>query len=243
MKTKHGSAILDLKNLTSDGVFSGYGSVFGNRDAYGDIVEAGAFARSLSDHRRRGSRPKMFWQHDPHQPIGSWTDLAEDGKGLWVEGRLNMDVQRGREAHALLKAGDIDGLSIGYHTVTAENDEKAGVVRLRALDLVEVSVVSLGANDRATVDAVKAAKAKGYRDRIAAGERLTEREWEDVLKEFLTLSNSEAERAVRVHGLRIGQGEPDEPGDGGDFLTSLWDAIRTAPIIDEAGETIDCTGA
>ena len=155
MKMKSSAPIFEIKALEESGVFSGYASIFGNKDSYGDVVMPGAFAKSLADHRRKGSRPKMFWQHDPHNPIGSWTDIAEDGKGLWVEGRLNMGVQKAQEAYALLKAGDIDGMSIGYHTVSAEPDEKAGVLRLKELKLVEVSIVSMGANECALVDAVK----------------------------------------------------------------------------------------
>lgn len=236
MKTKFGAPVLKVKELTDAGTFEGYGSIFGNRDSYGDVVERGAFAKSLATHEARGSKPKLFWQHDMHQPIGSWTEMKEDDTGLWAKGRLNMDVQRGREAHALLKAGDIDGLSIGYHTITAEPDKAAGVLLLKELDLVEVSVVSVGANDRALVDAVKAAEISNLRDRIAAGERLTSREWEALFKD-MGLTNSEAERAVRVHDLRNGQGDPDATEETGeDFMAALHAAMQGAPIIDLTGE-------
>ena len=135
MKTKISAPIFDLKEIGEDGVFSGYGSIFGNKDSGGDIVIAGAFAKSLAEHRQKGSRVKMYWQHDPHQPIGKWTDIAEDGKGLFVEGKLNMGVQRGREAYALLKEGDIDGLSIGYSIVESEPDEKRGALLLKQVRL------------------------------------------------------------------------------------------------------------
>jgi uncharacterized protein len=235
MKTKFGAAVLQVKKLTDAGTFEGYGSIFGNKDSYGDVVERGAFADSLAAHAERGSRPKMFWQHDMHQPIGSWTEIKEDETGLWVSGRLNMEVQRGREAYALLKAEDIDGLSIGYHTIRAERDDEQKVLRLKELHLVEVSIVSVGANDRALVDTVKTAEIANLRDRLAAGDRLTEREWEALFKN-MGLSNSEAERVVRVHGLKVGQGDPDAPTDGDDFAAALWAAMRDAPIIDNTGE-------
>lgn len=236
MKTKFGAPVLEVKELSESGTFAGYGSIFGNKDSYGDVVEKGAFSKSLAAHAERGSRPKLFWQHDMHQPIGSWTEMKEDDTGLWVAGRLNMEVQKGREAHALLKAKDIDGLSIGYHTIEAKPDKAAGVLRLKELDLVEVSVVSVGANDRALVDAVKAAEIANLRDRIAVGERLTARELEAVLKEYLDLSNAQAERAIRVLGLK-GQGEPDATEEtGDDFMAAFWEAIRNAPIIDSTGE-------
>jgi len=230
MKTKFGSPVLEVKELAENGTFAGYGSIFGNKDRCGEVVEPGAFAKSLAAHTSRGSRPKLFWQHDPHQPIGSWVDMKEDATGLWVEGRLNMDVQKGREAYALLKAGDIDGLSIGYRIIREMHDKSAGVLRLKELDLVEVSIVSVGANDRALIDAVKAAEIASLRDRIAAGERLTVRQLETVLKEYLDLSNAQAERAIRVLGIKEGQGEPDAETEAGDFFASLMEAMRAAPI-------------
>lgn len=213
MRTKQGAAVLDLKALAEDGTFSGYGSIFGNRDSYGDVVMPGAFAKSLAEHRRRGSKPKMFWQHDPREPIGSWVDLSEDGKGLWVEGRLNMEVQRGRETHALLKAGDIDGLSIGYFTVTAEDDEAKGVTKLREVRLVEVSVVSLGANDRALVDTVKADDTRLTKiyEIVEAGGMPTERQFGKAMQ-ALGFTNAKAE-ALATACKPILVGEPEAKAD------------------------------
>jgi len=161
MKTKQGSAVLKLKKLGDDGVFEGYGSIFGNKDSYGDIVVKGAFTTTLSEHSEAGTMPKMFWQHDAWRPIGSWLEMSEDELGLKVRGRLNMNVQAGREAYELLKAKDIDGLSIGYRVRNSEDDEDRGVTLLKELELVEVSVVSLGANDQALVADVKSIRAKG----------------------------------------------------------------------------------
>lgn len=235
MKTKFGAAVLEIKELSEDGTFSGFASIFNYKDSGGDIVLPGAFAKSLARHAERGTRPKMFWQHDMHQPIGSWVEFDEQERGLWGKGRLNMGVQRGREAHALLKAKDIDGLSIGYNSIQDELDRARSARLLKELDLVEVSVVSLGMNDLALVDDVKAAEIANLRDRIAAGDRLTARQWEALFKD-MGLSNSEAERAVRVHGLRNGQGEPDATETGDDFAAALWAVIRDAPIIDNSGD-------
>lgn len=161
MRTKFSAPVLDIKELSEDGGIAGYGSVFGNRDHGGDIVVAGAFAKSLAEHAERGTSIKMFWQHDQTQPIGRWTEAREDGKGLYVAGRLNMGVQRGREAHALLKAADIDGLSIGYQSVETETDKAAGALLLKEVRIHEVSVVSMPMNAEARVDAVKAALEEG----------------------------------------------------------------------------------
>lgn len=227
MKTKRSAPLLKLKSLEEDGKFSGYGSIFGNKDVYGDVVEVGAFQKSLALHKSRNSRPKMFWQHDMNQPIGSWTSYEEDERGLLLEGKLNMEVQKGREAYALLKAGDIDGLSIGYRVEREERDEKAGVLRLKELDLIEVSIVSLGANELALVDAVKQIRG----DNLPS---LTE--FEGFLREA-GFSKTEAV-AIAGNGLsHLLRSESDsDEQTGEDFLNSFLEAMRDAEIVDLTGE-------
>lgn len=221
MQVKQGAALLDIKSLGEKGQFEGYASTFGGEaDSYGDIIAAGAYAESLAEHKARGSMPKMFWQHDPREPIGKWLSAAEDDKGLLVVGQLNMGVQRGREAYELLKAGDIDGLSIGYRIRGYEVDEDGDIWTLTKIDLREVSIVSIGANENATIASVKSARRlHEITEKLRAGDRLTEREFEDLLKGTFDMSNSQAERATRVH-LK-GQGEPDDVADGGAFLRAL----------------------
>ena len=120
---------------------SGYASVFEEVDGGGDVVAPGAYAASLKRLAATGRRVKMLWQHDPAQPIGVWDEVSEDARGLKVSGRLLDAVEKGREAAALLAAGAIDGLSIGYRTVRAEKDGK-GLRRLLEVDLWEVSLVT-----------------------------------------------------------------------------------------------------
>ncbi|MCC0806514.1 HK97 family phage prohead protease [Methylobacterium sp. W2] len=209
---KRTAPVLEIKALKESGEFEGYGSTFGgDPDAYGDVIAAGAYADSLAAHRAKGTMPKLFWQHNADEPIGKWLDAVEDERGLLMRGKLNMEVQRGREAHALLKAGDIDGLSIGYRIKSYSVNTDTGVWTLEKLDLVEVSIVSVGANDNAVVQSVKAAKAAhDLNEKLKAGDRLTEREFEVWLK-GLGFSNSQAERAARLH-LK-GQGEPADAAD------------------------------
>lgn len=211
---------LDIKALKDTGEFEGYGSTFGGEpDSYGDVIAPGAYSESLSAHRAAGTMPKMFWQHDASQPIGKWMEASEDAKGLLLKGKLNMGVQRAREAYELLKAGDIDGLSIGYRIDKYSVDTETGVWTLEKIDLKEVSIVSIGANDNATIGSVKAFKAAHQlSDKLKAGDRLTEREFETWLK-GLGFSNSQAERAARVH-LK-GQGEPVEADKTLAFLRTL----------------------
>ncbi|MEM0945815.1 MAG: HK97 family phage prohead protease [Pseudomonadota bacterium] len=131
----------DALSLKDGHVVEGYASIFGQPDRGGDIVAPGAYAQSLKALIASNRRVKMLWQHDPAQPIGVWDEVREDSKGLYVRGRLLDGVARGREAGVLLEAGAIDGLSIGYRTVSARKDEKGRRI-LADLELWEVSLVT-----------------------------------------------------------------------------------------------------
>ncbi|MBZ0124540.1 MAG: HK97 family phage prohead protease [Roseovarius sp.] len=127
--------------VTDGRAIEGYASLFGDRDRGGDIVEKGAYARSLERLAAEGRQVKLLWQHDPAQPIGVWDEVREDDRGLFVRGRLLETVARAREAAALIAAGAIDGLSIGYRTVRAVKNGE-GRRLLRELELWEVSLVT-----------------------------------------------------------------------------------------------------
>ncbi|MEX2366775.1 MAG: HK97 family phage prohead protease, partial [Pseudohongiellaceae bacterium] len=92
MQQKHVTAALDLKSLDEGGYFEGYASVFGVQDSDGDVIVKGAFANSIAKAVETGRMPKMLWQHDHRQIIGKWLEMREDDNGLWVKGRLIMDV-------------------------------------------------------------------------------------------------------------------------------------------------------
>ncbi|PWE30645.1 HK97 family phage prohead protease [Maritimibacter sp. 55A14] len=128
-------------DVTDTAEISGYASLFGRGDQGGDVVLKGAYTHSLQRLGAQGRSVKMLWQHDPAQPIGVWGDVREDSRGLHVKGRILTDVARGRDAMALVRAGAIDGLSIGYRTVKARKDAK-GQRLLAELELWEVSLVT-----------------------------------------------------------------------------------------------------
>ncbi len=151
------SFAFELRAVDDMGAIEGYGSVFGVKDTYDDVVAPGAFMMSLGEHRAAGTMPAMLWQHDPGEPVGVWTDMIEDEKGLRVKGRIVMETERGRAAHALLKAGALRGLSIGFMSKAWSYDKESGVRTLTQIDLWEVSLVTFPANGRATVDSVKGA--------------------------------------------------------------------------------------
>jgi HK97 family phage prohead protease len=155
--------------VTEGRVVAGYASLFGVRDQGGDVVEMGAYGASLARLSARGGRVKMLWQHDPLQPIGVWDEVREDGQGLWVKGRILTEVERGREVAALLSAGAIDGLSIGYRTVKAERDGK-GKRLLSELELWEVSLVTFPMLPEARVSAKADALDDDWRDMAAVFE-------------------------------------------------------------------------
>ena len=145
---------LDTKAVTAEGEFSGYGAVFNNEDMGRDVILPGAFAKSLQ--ARPAGKVKMLFQHDPSEPIGIWTDLAEDKKGLRVKGKLILETTKGRETHALMRAGAVDGLSIGFRSLKDRFDRAKGVRYLEQLDVPEISVVTFPLNPRATISTVKA---------------------------------------------------------------------------------------
>jgi HK97 family phage prohead protease len=120
--------------------FHGYASLFGIADGSGDIVMPGAFRDSLA---RRGARGiRMLFQHDPGRPLGVWTDIREDARGLLVEGELSLRAASVRDIAALMAHGAIDGLSIGFRTVKAVTSRATGLRQLLHVDLWEISLVT-----------------------------------------------------------------------------------------------------
>ena len=143
---------LEVKELDAAGIFAGYGSVFHIIDSQRDVVLPGAFAESI---RAQGRAIKLLWQHDAKEPIGVIEELREDAQGLYVRGRLLLDVARAREAYTLLKEGVVSGLSIGYSPVRYRLDPDTGVRQLAKVDLWEISLVTFPANDAARITVVK----------------------------------------------------------------------------------------
>jgi uncharacterized protein len=141
-----------LHAASGTGVFVGYASLFGKRDSADDIVMPGAFSDSI---RKRGVRGiRMLFQHDPAEPVGTWMELVENQRGLWVRGQLDTNVQRGRELQSLLETGGIDGLSIGFKTQLATQDRGLRARRITKIDLWEISLVTFPMLDGARVSTV-----------------------------------------------------------------------------------------
>ncbi len=144
---------LPLSAAPGTGVFTGYASLFNKRDGAGDIVMPGAFKESL---KKRGvENIRMLFQHDPSEPVGTWVDVYENERGLFVRGRLDRNVQRGRELYSLLESGGLDGLSIGFKTVSARPDRITKTRRIDTIDLWEISLVTFPMLEGARVSTVK----------------------------------------------------------------------------------------
>jgi HK97 family phage prohead protease len=143
---------LETKGLGESGEFSGYAAVFGNVDQGGDILERGAFKEIMTT---KDNQVRILYQHDMRQPIGK-AMVKEDQKGLYFEGKLVLDNANARSAYALMKQGILDGMSIGYDTITSRKGENDTRI-LEAVKLYEISTVTFGMNPLARIDSVKAA--------------------------------------------------------------------------------------
>ena len=181
------------------GMFEGYASIFGNKDLGNDVIEKGAFMRSL---RRKGAKKiKMLYQHDTKEPIGVFDKVMEDQNGLYVKGRLAMGTQKGKEVYELMKMGAIDGLSVGYRVDSKGQsyDDKRKYRVLKEVDLMEISAVTFPMNPRARIQAVKS--------------DMTVREWEHKLREVGDLSHSESKVAASAVHKALSQREVDKDAD------------------------------
>lgn len=182
---KHKSASMQVRSfdyqvkaVSEDGLFSGYGSVFGNVDSYNEIVAPGAFADSLAETKAKGRTFPVLWQHRSGEPIGNWDidSLKEDSHGLFGSGQLWLDdAPYAKVAYRGMQSKAITGLSIGYYVRDESFDDKTRIRTLKKLDLVEISVVTAPANDDARIDAVKAI--------IAQGGLPSLKEFEQILRE------------------------------------------------------------
>jgi HK97 family phage prohead protease len=196
---------LDFKRADVDGTFEGYASLFNHEDLGRDIVLPGAFRESLAARGPRGI--KLLFQHDANQPIGVWTALEEDSRGLYAQGRLMRDVAKSREVQSLMRAGALDGLSIGFKTVKARRDRVTGVRRLEKIDLWEISIVTFPLLPEARITSTK--------QKPFASAPPTEREFERWLTRDAGLTRSEARAVLRggLAGLKAlrdaGQRHPD----------------------------------
>src|ERR1041385_5901094 len=148
---------LEIKDITAEGSFEGMLSPYGNVDGTGDVVEPGAYTKTLND---RGNKIPLLWQHQPSLPIGELT-LEDRAEGLWCKGQLLMADTVAQRAYLFIKARIVKGLSIGFESIRDAIDN--GVRHLKEIKLYEGSIVTFPANEAALIASVKngAIEAKG----------------------------------------------------------------------------------
>ena len=196
------------------GTFEGYGSVFGNKDLGNDVIEKGAFEKSLKS--RKPQNVKLLYQHKSDMPIGVFDEIKEDEHGLVVKGRLALKTQAGAEAYELLKMGALDGLSIGFRVNPKEvsYDRRANKRIIKEVDLMEVSLVTFPMNPQATVRSVK-------------GEEISIREWENGMRDAFSLSRSEAKMAAKAVTDAFGQRDVDTSAELVDAIKNLTLTLKS----------------
>lgn len=203
MDLKYMERPFEVKAVEDDGIFEGFGSVFGNVDQYKEIVAPGAFVESLAGWKAAGRLPPVLWQHRSGEPIGPYVEMEEQALGLRVKGQLLVnDVQRAKEARALMKAKAVNGLSIGFVTREDSYDRVTGIRTLKKVDLWEVSVVTFPANPAAQITSIKSA--------IDAIQTFAEAE--SFLREVGRLSKADATGFIARFKSLSGRSESDEEG-------------------------------
>jgi len=196
------------------GIFTGYGSIFGNEDQGNDIVKKGAFTKSLT--KRPASKVKMLFQHKTDEPIGVFTDIYEDNKGLFVKGQLAMGTQKGREAYELLKMGALDGMSIGFKADPDKqgyNENKRGVRTLKEVDLMEISLVTFPMNESALIQTVK-------------GNAKNIREWEKILRDVGGLSRTESKIGAKALSEALNQRDAEDKQSLADLILKVANKLK-----------------
>lgn len=183
----------DIKLDGAGGHFSGYASVFGGVDSYGDTIIKGAYNYSLTNN----GKPKMFFGHESYAlPIGKWLVAKEDDHGLYVEGELTPGLTMASDVHAAMKHGTLDGLSVGIllkkndFEVTADGNR---IIR-RITKLVEVSPVTFPADTAARITAVKGQDTDDLDEAISDLETL--RDFERLLRDAAGLTRQSAQKLI-----------------------------------------------
>lgn len=198
---------VELKVDGESGRFSGYASVFGGVDSYGDTIVKGAFESTL----RQNGKPRMFYNHVWDMPIGKYLKAKEDDKGLLVEGEFTPGLTLSSDVRSAMLHGTIDGLSIGGYIKKGDYDEtETGRVIRRWDNLVEVSPVVFPADSAARVDL---GSVKGLDIDAALADVETIRDFERFLRDAGTFSKRAA-TAIVARAKTVFAGREPEPDAG-----------------------------
>lgn len=215
MRTRDFALSFKAEDVTAAGAFVAYAAIFGNVDQGGDVIAPGAFAKSLSKASIEDRLIPMLWQHDRREPIGKWTEMKEDAKGLRVEGKLHIEFDPlAVRAHGHLKEKSVGGFSIGYNLVDGgyslhpdfnedNESDRAPIWLLSELDLKEASIVTMPMNIEARLVSVKSV--------IEAGGMPSIRDFEYLMREACGFSKSQAAAIASAAKSVLRLGEPGQP--------------------------------
>lgn len=212
---KFDDSVVDMNERT----FKGYASTFGNVDEVGDIIEAGAFSKSIMERGPNGTKQiKVLWQHN--EPLGMPIHMEEDSKGLYVEGKISK-TRLGDEALELMRDGVVDRMSIGFSIPSGKAvwDDNMQVRRIKEVKLFEFSPVTFPANEMAVITGVKNLQ---HIRQLASGGKLSEEELKalaDILPELQALIDAGAEMKIEMNLTP----EANEPLIDEDFIKSIAD--------------------
>lgn len=177
-----------------EGQFEGYASVFGNVDSYGDIVQPGAFLKSLGEWEEKGDPIPLLWGHDMEDPfsnVGVIDHAEEDDHGLKVRGTFDLENPKAAQVYRLAKGRRTTGMSFAY--AVRDSEEKDGNLHLKDLELFEASIVPIGANPLAGVEAVKSGTAVLAKADLSADSVAALREARDSIDSVLASLDDEDE--------------------------------------------------
>ena len=188
--------------------FMGYASTFGNVDQVGDIIESGAFKKSIRERGPKGSNQiKVLWQHN--EPLGIPLEMYEDEKGLYVEGKVSK-TRLGDEALELMKDGVVDKMSIGFSIPKGkmEWDDKTGVRKIKEVKLFEFSPVTFPANEQASITGMKSLE--GKLALLQSGVELKEEDLEELRQIYAKLDALLKSEPQSTQATSEPQLDPDE---------------------------------
>lgn len=194
--------------------FTCYGNVKGNIDHALDRTLDGAYQKSIENHKKNGTMPKMLWMHNPYEtPIGKWTSMKEDSKGLWLEGEF-ADTDKGREMYTLMKDGHVDSFSIGYRVIEEKWNSEKRCNDLIELDIREVSAVNFACNEESRLQEIKS--------HLEEGKLPTKAELREILDSVGWLSKRQIEKITAFY----------QPGDNDDEkeLQELADLLAKSEL-------------
>lgn len=233
-----------------EGQFSAYASVFGNVDSYGDVVQPGAFAKSLEAWEKSGRPIPLLFGHnfrDPDFNLGHIVKAVEDERGLLVTAELDLENPKSAQVYRMLKGRRVDQMSFAYDVIDAEPGVKdeADVLFLKELGLHEVSVVPMGANRETEVLAVKAAV-----DALKSGRAISAKN-EESLKEAResmasavkaiddVLSANEGGKSASDVGSAKGPAEDKTGAAGAEPAVPADDLVKSGPSVDLVAAEIE----